>query len=150
MVETAASDVDARAWALVRAAGELRALRRYDDALQALDLACQLSPGEGAELAIFASAIAIHCDVGEYELAVKLERSFAERGIDLRLARASLRLYSELFRCDERRASAASGGTSTARSSGCSMPSPSERPSGEGAARRPPAGAENLDRATAA
>jgi tetratricopeptide (TPR) repeat protein len=104
-VEVAASaDVDERAWALVRVAGELRALRRYDDALQVLDLACQLSPDEAAELAIFASAIVIHCDVGEYELAVKLERSFTERGIDLRLARASLRLYSELFQAtgDER------------------------------------------------
>jgi hypothetical protein len=105
----AAAGVDERAWALVRVAGELRALRRYDDALQALDLACQLSPCEGAELAIFACAIAIHCDVGEYELAVKLERSFAERGIDLRLALVCLRLYSELFaatgdeRCRERR-----------------------------------------------
>ncbi len=109
MVDTAAASVDERAWALVRVAGELRALRRYDDALQALDLACQPSPGEGAELAVFACAIAIHCDVGEYELAVKLERSFAERGIDLRFALVSLRLYSELFEatgdepCGERR-----------------------------------------------
>jgi tetratricopeptide (TPR) repeat protein len=93
----AAGGVDVRAWALVRAAGQLRALRRYDEALQALDLACQLSPGERAELAVFACAIAIHCDVGEYELAVKLERSFAERGIDLRLSLVCLRLYSELY-----------------------------------------------------
>ena len=97
-VEPAAEDsVDARAWALVRAAGEFRALRRYDEALQALDLACQLSPGESAELAVFACAIAIHCDVREYELAVKLERSFTERGIDLRLALACIRLYDDLF-----------------------------------------------------
>ncbi len=90
------SNTDERAWALIRAAGELRGLRRYDEALQALDLACELAPGERAELAVFACAIAIHCDVGEYELAVKLERSFAERGIDLRLALACLRLYAEL------------------------------------------------------
>ena len=96
-VETAAAaGVDKRAWALVRVAGELRALRRYDEALQALDLAFDLSPDESVELAVFACAIAIHCDVGEYELAVKLERSFAERGIDLGLALVCLRLYSEL------------------------------------------------------
>ena len=137
----AASDADARAWALVRAAGELRAVRRYDEALQALDLACQLSPGEGAELAVYACAIAIHCDCRDYELAVMLEGLFAERGIDLTFALACLRLYSELFAetGDER---TASGATSTARSSSCSTPSgagprPEPRPVGAGYRRDP-------------
>ena len=88
---------DERAWALVGLAGDLARAGCYDEALQALDLAWHLSPGEAASSQLFACAIAIHCDCGEYELALKLERLFAERGIDLRLALAFQRLHAELF-----------------------------------------------------
>jgi hypothetical protein len=78
-------------------AGDLRAHGCHDEALQALDLAWHLSPAESVELEMFACAVAIHCDRGEYGLALKLERSFVERGIDLRLALAFERLHAELF-----------------------------------------------------
>ena len=87
---------ETRACALVGLAGDLRAHGCYDEALQALDLAWHLSPGEAVELEMFACAVAIHCDRGEYGLALKLERSFFERGIDLRLALAFERLHAEL------------------------------------------------------
>jgi hypothetical protein len=88
---------ETRACALVGLAGDLRAHGCYDEALQALDLAWHLSPGESVELEVFACAVAIHCDRGEHELALKLEQSFCERGIDLRLALAFERLHAELF-----------------------------------------------------
>ena len=46
---------------------------------------------------MYACAVAIHCDRGEYKRALNLERSFAKRGIDLRLAIAFERLHDELF-----------------------------------------------------
>jgi hypothetical protein len=94
---TAAASVDERAWALVRLAGDLRARGHYDDALRTLDVAWHLSPGDAAELAVFACAVAIHCDREQYQRALNLERSFVKRGIDLRLALAFERLHAELF-----------------------------------------------------
>ena len=91
------SGTDARVWGLVRLAGDLRARGHYKGALGALDVAWHLGPGERAELALYASATAIHCDRGDYKRALKLERSFRDRGIDLRLALAFQRLHFELF-----------------------------------------------------
>lgn len=92
-----ATTADDRAWALVRLAADLRALERHAEALRVLDVAWQLSPSEHPELAMFSCAIAVHCDRGEHELAIKLERGFSERGIDLKFGRACLRLYAELY-----------------------------------------------------
>jgi hypothetical protein len=94
---SAQREIETRAGALVGLAGDLRTHGCYDEALQALDLAWHLAPGESVELEMFACAIAIHCDRGEYKLALKLERSFVERGVDLRLALAFERLHAELF-----------------------------------------------------
>jgi hypothetical protein len=91
------SSTDNRALALVGLAGDLRACGYHDDALQALDVAWHLSPGEGAELAMYACAVAIHCDRGDFKRALQIERSFTERGIDLRLALAFERVHAELF-----------------------------------------------------
>lgn len=97
LLVAAQREIETRACALVGLAGDLRAHGCYDEALQALDLAWHLAPGERVELEMFACAVAIHCDRGEHELALKLERSFVERGIDLRLALAFERLHGELF-----------------------------------------------------
>lgn len=87
---------DDRAWALVRLAADLRALGRHEDALRVLDAAWFLQPSEHPELAIFTCAIAIHCDREAHDVAVTLERDFAERGIDLKFGRACVRLYTQL------------------------------------------------------
>lgn len=57
-----------------------------------LDAAWHLDPSEQPELAMFACAIAVHCDCGEHAVAVTVERDFVERGIDLTFGRASRRL----------------------------------------------------------
>jgi hypothetical protein len=88
---------EGRACALVALAGDLRAHGCFDEALQALDLAWHLSPREAIELEMYACAVAIHCDRGDFKRALTIERSFAERGIDLRLALAFERLHAELF-----------------------------------------------------
>ena len=97
----AAHRADDRAWALVRLAADLRALGRHDDALRVLDAAWFLEPSEQPELAMFSCAIAIHCDRQAHDVAVTLERDFAERGIDLKFGRACVRLYSELYAATE-------------------------------------------------
>lgn len=96
-----ATRADDRAWGLVRLAADLRALERYDEALYVLDLAWQLSPSERPELATFTCAIAIHCDREDHDIAVKLERDFADRVVDFKFGRACLRLYSELYAMTE-------------------------------------------------
>lgn len=96
MAGSLASSTDDRALALVQLAGDLRSCGYHDDALRALDVAWHLSPSEGPELEMYACAVAIHCDRGDYTRAVKIERSFAERGIDLRLALAFERLHADL------------------------------------------------------
>jgi hypothetical protein len=103
-VDAATGGVDARAWALVQLAGDLRARGHYDDALRTLDVAWHLCPGDSAELAVYACAVAIHCDRGQYQRGLNLERSFVRRGIDVRLALAFERLHDELFaaNADER------------------------------------------------
>ncbi|MGH3111642.1 MAG: hypothetical protein ACRDQT_12085, partial [Gaiellaceae bacterium] len=93
----AARGSDERAWALVRLAADFRALGRHDEVLRVLDAAWYLEPSEQPELAIFSCAIGIHCDRRAYDVAMTLERDFADRGIDLKFARACVRLYVDLY-----------------------------------------------------
>jgi hypothetical protein len=85
-----------RAWSRVRIAADLRAEGEHEQALRVLDAAWVLGPSEEVERAIFTVAIATHCDLNSHLTAEVIEREQAGRSIDVKFARAAVRLYSEL------------------------------------------------------
>jgi len=88
-----ATRANERAWALVRLAADLRALRDPARALGVLDIAWLIEPEDQAVRAI--ETVASHCDMGTHEAAVRIERQ--ARPPDLKYARAAVRLYAEIF-----------------------------------------------------
>ena len=98
---------DERAWSRVRLAADLRADGEKEAALRVLDEAWMLGASEDAERAIYTVAIALHCDLVLTQLprssAQSVEQPQSECPVvkSSDFARASARLYSELFKVTE-------------------------------------------------
>jgi hypothetical protein len=92
-----ATSNDARAWALVRLAADLRANNDRKKALAVLDLAWSMEPSAEPAAAMFTCAIACHCDEEHYLTAHVVASEQPDENRDTKFARAACRLYATLL-----------------------------------------------------
>lgn len=92
-----ATSADARAWALVKLAADLRVLGEIETALFVLDAAWFLGPSTEPSRAMFSCAIGCHCDRADYDVAHLIAAEQPEEYHDEKFSRAAQRLYLTLL-----------------------------------------------------
>lgn len=92
-----AHSAEQRAWALVELAASLRREERWQEALGVLDHVVEQKPSPEAELAAYTCAIAVHCDLKDYETARVVGEYARGRAVSPYLMRALGRMYYRLF-----------------------------------------------------
>lgn len=92
-----ARNAEQRAWALVELAASLRREERWQEALGVLDLVVEQAPPPQAELAAYTCAVAVHCDLEDYDTARVVGEEARARAVSPHLMRALGRLYYRLF-----------------------------------------------------
>ena len=92
-----ATSNDARAWALVRLAADLRASDDQRKALAVLDLAWGMEPSAEPAAAMFTCAIACHCDNDDFLTAHVVANDQPDAYRDTKFARVACRLYATLL-----------------------------------------------------
>ena len=75
----------------------MRREERWQEALRVLDLVVEHEPSPDVELAAYTCAVAVHCDLEDYDTARVVGEEARARAVSPHLMRALGRLYYRLF-----------------------------------------------------